>query len=413
MTTCDAIDKIMKTKSTEERFEEYLVYLGTVAEYNRNHIPGITLMLRKQDHGGLPPDLARAVLGGLLLMSGQLDELFTEVIAHLQQPLSAEEADLLARTMVISGHLEQAEQIYRSLAAAGFSAYAISRLAALAYAQGKQAEADHYYGMFANMVDMSLLIESAKSFAKSVSENLMEHGENLKYWKHSSFSNSTVKRYKTQLMHQFKYTTAARHINDCIDERLGEAIDYRINICEAINYGAFYGLMDAERATRWPGIHWVGVDRDATAIAASIKDFTAPNLTFMVADEPMDALRRQTAVGDAALIHTRTGAMMTPRKLSLLYDAARNHGFRCVIGSEFVGGSLLEQRFFNPEIDKTSSACTSQVFNHNYKLLLRNSGYTIIKEKKEAIISYYGLNTLAKISHVTLPSIYSFFAVAD
>lgn len=409
----DKLFKIIGIKSPQERFAEYLLWLGMIAEYNRDDIPKIIFLLRQPDRAGFPPDLARAVLGGFLFMSGRLDDLFTEVVAHLQSPLSAEEADLLARTMVVSGHLEQAKHIYRGLEAAGFNPYATSRLAALAYAQGEQAEADHHYTRFCNICDVSDYDNIALDFLIAVEKGSLEFYGNMKYWQESGFSDWTINRYNIQLKDPFKYATTARHINECIDERLYEVINHGVNISEIINYGAFYGLMDAERAVRWPDIHWVGVDRDATAIAASINDFAAPNLTFMVADEPIEALRRQTMIGDAALVHTRTGAMMTPRKLSRLYEAARSHGFRYVIGSEFVGGNLLERRYFNPQTDETSSACTSQVFNHNYRKLLHDAGYTIVQDKKEPIISYYGLSKPEQISFIMMPSIYSFYAVAD
>jgi len=405
--------KIIGIESPQKRFSEYLTWLGMVAEYKRDDIPKIIFLLRQPDRAGFPPDLARAVLGGFLFMSGRLDELFTEVIAHLQSPLSAEEADLLARTMVVSGQLEQAKHIYRGLDAAGFNPYATSRLAALAYAQDKMEEADDYYTRFCKFCDLSDYDNIARDFLMAVEKGSLEFDRNIQYWQKDGFSDSTIERYRIQLTHPFKYCTTARHINECSDERLYDAINHGANIRSIVNYGAFYGLIDAERAVRWPNIQWMGVDRDATAIAASTNDFTAPNLTFMVADEPIEALRRQTMVGDAALIHTRTGAMMTPRKLSCLYEAARSHGFRCIIGSEFVGENLLKRRYFNPQTDETSSACTSQVFNHNYKKLLHDAGYTIIQDKKEPIISYYGLESASHIGHIMMPSIYSFYAVAD
>lgn len=408
-----------------ERYEWFVRAMGNVAHRD---FPLATAILALSENPDVifaqalarRPELMSAVVQASAFMAGRSDVIEREIGRADSSKLTPESLDVLARRRMADGDLAGGAECYRRIEAAlSPSYYAASRLGAIHFSFGHSAEADRDYDRFRlHIVErdpkaFDPFLAAAREFSRSVESGAEGFATNESYWADKEQVRSLIASYELELIGGSPYRTPGRQINHAAGTRIGELAASDESVTAVVNFGSFCGAVDRERAERYPTLRWIGCDRETIAIEYSRERFRRDNLQFVTGDigEVLGRVGSETRQGQVVMTHARSTCEMTPAKVAELYRTAARCGIGWIVGAEYIGVDVLAGRYFDPDRDGgRSSAVTRQVVNHDYRRILADAGYEIVRMQDEPIIAFYAPFSLVSIAFYTASVIRSFAA---
>lgn len=169
-------------------------------------------------------------------------------------------------------------------------------------------------------------------------------------------------------------------LNDFFAKKL---FDLSADIDEVYNFGVMCARPDAQAAAKRPAAKFIGVDRQKKTAALNSQAFPLPNMVFLSA-EIEDVLASMPAGPSRALFHARTATLCYPEKIKQLYQSCARRGFKRIGLFENIALSHDTYQFYDMggDIHGESIIYKSDQFIHDYKTMLTQAGYTVVKEKR-------------------------------
>jgi tetratricopeptide (TPR) repeat protein len=288
----------------------------------------------------------------------------------------------LARTMLAQADDERAIAVLQQ-AATLFpkDQYICMELATTLYQRGDVQAANNAAGNVLSSFDEArkLIAPLQEEADRVVSQNLLERPPEIDIYT-DDFVADTWWFYYRSYTTGHEYRDGNVELDTGITRETARLLSSSLeDVTTFVDFGAFCGFTIANLAKRFPKVKFIGVDRPLYAKKLNDAAFQAPNLEF-VAGDILDVLRGRSDFGSRpVLFHSRTAVFCYPAFLALLYETARDKGFRDVVfqeGSTFF--SRWHLKFF--ELGKypaVSMAGRGSTLLHDYKALLERSGYSI------------------------------------
>lgn len=157
-----------------------------------------------------------------------------------------------------------------------------------------------------------------------------------------------------------------------IRDKIGAAI-HKLQPDGVCEFGCAYGLPLRTLADRFPGTAFCGVDRQELLRDRNTEMFATDNLSFR-SGSILDALEMPGE--HKLLMHVRTGIMVYPAFLDLLYRRARENGYRFIISYEIASLSCISWQYRDQDTGFAAEAHRSTMFIHDYAAAMRRAGFT-------------------------------------
>lgn len=149
-----------------------------------------------------------------------------------------------------------------------------------------------------------------------------------------------------------------------------------------INFGVMCAQPDFEAARRHPRVRFFGVDTQQQAERINRMAYSAENLEFIAAtiEDALPRIARRG--GQSALFHARTATLLYPQRLRDLYRLCACSGVRRIALFENHSISHDHYRFFGfADMPRISTIYKNWQFLHNYRKLLEEAGYRIMRQE--------------------------------
>lgn len=184
-----------------------------------------------------------------------------------------------------------------------------------------------------------------------------------------------------------KWKTGAHFLYELFDELIRKKP--HAHITHAFSIGCSAGYAEHSLSQRQPGLNIVGLDINRDVIDFAQRQFGSAKLQFIYG-YPLDILRaaelpqirqlRQNA-GTAVLLLCNTATFFYRGELIKYLAAAKKAQCRYIILSENFFPDLEAFRLYRFDRDTQSRRITPQMWVHNYPLLLKEAGYTILAQR--------------------------------
>ena len=139
------------------------------------------------------------------------------------------------------------------------------------------------------------------------------------------------------------------------------------NASRVTNFGCFVPEVDQRLSRAFPGVEFIGIDRDADIIDLARTIY--PELTLRAGDI------RDLLEGDGILVHTKTATFILPHALQTIYHRAAEQGIRKILVLEPWGLDGISRQY--PKGEFNLAFMRSSMMIHDYPKLLRRAGYAV------------------------------------
>lgn len=172
-----------------------------------------------------------------------------------------------------------------------------------------------------------------------------------------------------------------------------------------VDFGVMCAKPHHSFAMRHPNLPIFGVDRQRETAKQNAQAFgDASNLSFHAKEIEKFLSDDLPKCENGVLFHARTATLCYPEKLRNLYLQARQKGIRHVILFENVSISRSAGEFLNfDDFPEVSITFKNHQFIHNYKKLLDEAGFNVIKEERlfSPLVSPFSIDDLGSV-HVAI-----------
>ncbi|WP_193186406.1 hypothetical protein [Nisaea sediminum] len=145
-----------------------------------------------------------------------------------------------------------------------------------------------------------------------------------------------------------------------------------------INYGALYGWMDHQIASRYPEIHVIGYDRSLDVKQWNDRVFSAPNLEYAYGDFEKILKEASEKYKRIVLGHCRTVTYLSESELLSFYRMCASNNVKGVVAIEGLGFSSLTKEYFDISKDRSVFKLDSKAnYLHNCGTYLEECGYRV------------------------------------
>lgn len=144
-----------------------------------------------------------------------------------------------------------------------------------------------------------------------------------------------------------------------------------------VNFGSLFGWMEFDLARRHPTLNVVGYDRSPVATARNRERFRAPNLTY-ASGAFADAVAPFADGRGFVVTHGRTASLMYPEELRRFYADCRRLGATRIVAVEDLNFALATGRF--PDFasgNRASLVMGGHVMMHDYPYYLAEAGFRL------------------------------------
>lgn len=174
-------------------------------------------------------------------------------------------------------------------------------------------------------------------------------------------------------------------------------IEYYLNkykeIGTVLNFGVFCAVPDFNVALRYPGIKFIGVDREKSTKKLNEAAFKASNISFHALDmleiiyegksEVREFIKKIVDENPELMIfHARTATLIYPEALTRFYKSCAQLGVKYIGLYENMSLSRSEMKYYDFEdLPQDSIPYYSIMMIHNYKKYLQDAGYEIVEKE--------------------------------
>lgn len=177
------------------------------------------------------------------------------------------------------------------------------------------------------------------------------------------------------------------------EKKMADYITQHPDIKNVLNFGVFCGVPDYNLSLRFPGVNFIGVDREQSTKQYNDTAFVGKNISFhamdmldLIYDDRQEVRNYVSDMikkhGDMMIFHARTTTLIYPEAVRKFYKGCAAAGVKYISLYENAGLSRYNLQYYdfdNMPADTIPYYSVMQI--HNYKKFLEEAGYEIVDKE--------------------------------